>query len=352
MRSPRSSSAARSTIRPSRATVVTVPEVRMTPDLKLATVFVMPLGGKGADAMLAAFERNKRYLRGEIAHRVNLRYAPDLRFRLDTSFDEGDRIDALLRSPEVKRDLDGGRRAELMANRKKKGRDVSGWLCLDKAAGLTSTDAVASVKRLFGAAEGRPRRHARPARLRRAADRARRGDQDRPLRPGRPQGLPLHRPLGRSRPTPTTPKARPVATSDARPDRAAIEALLPEFTGEIMQRPPAFSAIKIDGERAYDLARERRGRWCSTSARSSIHRLALVDDARRATTPSSRPNAARAPMCARSPATSAAASAASAMSSALRRLVVGPFDEATMVPLDDADRRARGGRRRSRSTAS
>ena len=86
--------------------VITVPEVRMTPDLKLATVFVMPLGGKGGDLVVAALDRNKRYLRGEVAHRVNLRYAPDLRFRLDTSFDEGDRIDALLRSPEVKRDLD------------------------------------------------------------------------------------------------------------------------------------------------------------------------------------------------------------------------------------------------------
>ena len=78
----------------------------MTPDLKHATVFVMPLGGKGADTVVAAFDRNKRFLRGEVAHRVNLRDAPDLRFRLDTSFDEGDRIDALLRSPEVKRDLD------------------------------------------------------------------------------------------------------------------------------------------------------------------------------------------------------------------------------------------------------
>ena len=87
--------------------VVTVPEVRMTPDLKLATVFVMPLGGKGADVLIEALDRNKRFLRGEIAHQVNLRYAPDLRFRLDTSFDEGERIDALLRSPEVKRDLGG-----------------------------------------------------------------------------------------------------------------------------------------------------------------------------------------------------------------------------------------------------
>ncbi len=85
--------------------VVTVPEVRMTPDLKLATVFVMPLGGKNIDQVLPAFERNKKFLRGEVAHRVNMRFAPELRFALDESFETGDRIDALLRSPEVKRDL-------------------------------------------------------------------------------------------------------------------------------------------------------------------------------------------------------------------------------------------------------
>jgi ribosome-binding factor A len=86
--------------------VVTIAEVRMSPDLKLATAFVMPLGGKDADAILAALDRNRRYLRGAIAHAVELRHAPELRFHLDTSFDEGDRIDALLRSPAVKRDLD------------------------------------------------------------------------------------------------------------------------------------------------------------------------------------------------------------------------------------------------------
>jgi ribosome-binding factor A len=85
--------------------VVTVPEVRMSPDLKVATVFLIPLGGKGGEPIVAAFDRNKRYLRGEVAHRINLRNAPDLRFRLDRSFDEGERVDALLRSPEVKRDL-------------------------------------------------------------------------------------------------------------------------------------------------------------------------------------------------------------------------------------------------------
>jgi ribosome-binding factor A len=88
-------------------TVVTVAEVRMAPDLKSATAFVVPLGGKDADAVVAAFERNKKYLRGEIARQVNLRFSPELRFRLDESFDEGQRIDALLRSPDVKRDLPG-----------------------------------------------------------------------------------------------------------------------------------------------------------------------------------------------------------------------------------------------------
>ena len=85
--------------------IITVPEVRMSPDLKLATVYVMPLGGRDEADVLAAFERNKRYLRGEIAHRINLKFAPDLRFRFDERFDEAERIEKLLRSPEVKRDL-------------------------------------------------------------------------------------------------------------------------------------------------------------------------------------------------------------------------------------------------------
>ena len=86
--------------------LITVPEVRMTPDLRLATIYVMPLGGRDAKDVLAALERNKRYLRGEIAHRVNLKFAPDIRFQLDERFDEAERIDKLLRTPEVRRDLD------------------------------------------------------------------------------------------------------------------------------------------------------------------------------------------------------------------------------------------------------
>jgi ribosome-binding factor A len=84
---------------------VTVPEVRLTPDLKRATAFVMPLGGAKPEQIAAALERNRRFLRGAVARRVELKYAPELHFRVDTSFDQGARIDALLSSPEVRRDL-------------------------------------------------------------------------------------------------------------------------------------------------------------------------------------------------------------------------------------------------------
>jgi ribosome-binding factor A len=87
--------------------MITVPEVRMSPDLRLATIYVMPLGGRDAEAVIAALERNKRYLRGVIARKVNLKFAPDIRFRMDERFDEAERIEKLLRSPAVKRDLDG-----------------------------------------------------------------------------------------------------------------------------------------------------------------------------------------------------------------------------------------------------
>jgi ribosome-binding factor A len=86
--------------------LITIPEVRMTADLRLATVYVMPLAGRDTDDVIAAFERNKKFLRGEVAQQINLKFAPDLRFRVDDRFEEAARIDKLLRSPEVKRDLD------------------------------------------------------------------------------------------------------------------------------------------------------------------------------------------------------------------------------------------------------
>ena len=91
--------------------LITVPEVRMTPDLQVATIYVMPLGGRDIEEVLAALDRNKRYLRGEIARRVNLKFAPEIRFRADDRFDEAERIEKLLRTPRVRRDLEDGKRS-------------------------------------------------------------------------------------------------------------------------------------------------------------------------------------------------------------------------------------------------
>src|SRR6202008_4126706 len=92
--------------------LITVPEVRMTADLRLATIYVMPLGGRDAEAVLTALERNKRFLRGEIARRINLKFAPDIRFRVDERFDEAERIEKLLRTPEIRRDVEDKEDAE------------------------------------------------------------------------------------------------------------------------------------------------------------------------------------------------------------------------------------------------
>jgi len=87
------------------AHMITVPEVRMSPDLRLATIYIMPLGGRDEQDVLDALENNKRFMRGEIAHRINLKFAPDIRFRVDDRFDEAERIEKLLRTPAVRRDL-------------------------------------------------------------------------------------------------------------------------------------------------------------------------------------------------------------------------------------------------------
>ena len=87
------------------AHMITVPEVRMSADLRLATIYVMPLGGRDIEAVLEALERNKKFLRGEIARHVNLKFAPDIRFHADERFEEAERIEKLLRTPAVQRDL-------------------------------------------------------------------------------------------------------------------------------------------------------------------------------------------------------------------------------------------------------
>jgi ribosome-binding factor A len=87
--------------------VITVTEVRMSPDLKLATAYIMPLGGADLKPVLAALDKNRKFIRAEVAHAVNLKFAPDVRFREDETFEEAMRIERLLHSPKVRKDIEG-----------------------------------------------------------------------------------------------------------------------------------------------------------------------------------------------------------------------------------------------------
>lgn len=89
-------------------TVISVSEVRMSPDLKIATAFVSPLAARDEEAVVAALNRNARFIRGRVSPALRqMKYMPEFRFRLDVSYDNFTRIDELLRSPEVARDLTG-----------------------------------------------------------------------------------------------------------------------------------------------------------------------------------------------------------------------------------------------------
>ncbi len=87
---------------------VSVTEVRMSPDLRHATVFVKPLLGKDEEAVLKALRTNTAYLQKAVAAKVRMKYAAKLKFLADESFDEASHIDALLRDPKVARDLESG----------------------------------------------------------------------------------------------------------------------------------------------------------------------------------------------------------------------------------------------------
>ncbi|MDB5529974.1 MAG: rbfA [Devosia sp.] len=91
-----------------RGVIITVPEVRMSPDLKLANAYVMPLGGQRAEAIVEALNRHRKFIRGRVAPQINMKFAPEVKFFVDDTFEEAGRIDALLRSDKVKRDLAAG----------------------------------------------------------------------------------------------------------------------------------------------------------------------------------------------------------------------------------------------------
>ncbi|MGN6771027.1 MAG: 30S ribosome-binding factor RbfA [Rhizobiaceae bacterium] len=96
-----------------QAAVLSVSEVRMSPDLKIATAFVSPIGAADDDAVVEALNRHSRFIRGRLSPALRqMKYMPEVRFRLDTSFENFARIDRLLKSPEVARDLDDGESEE------------------------------------------------------------------------------------------------------------------------------------------------------------------------------------------------------------------------------------------------
>lgn len=94
---------------------ITVTEVSVSPDLRNATAYVMPLGGRDVAIVLAALKRAAPFLRGEVARRIRLRFAPNLRFALDERFDSADRVEKILHSPAVVHDLDDDSHAALTA---------------------------------------------------------------------------------------------------------------------------------------------------------------------------------------------------------------------------------------------
>ena len=88
------------------STVISISEVRMSPDLKIATAFVSPLGAADHDAVIKALAKNAKFIRGRVSGALRqMRSMPEFRFRIDTSYDNMSKIDQLLRSPEVARDL-------------------------------------------------------------------------------------------------------------------------------------------------------------------------------------------------------------------------------------------------------
>jgi ribosome-binding factor A len=84
---------------------VTITQVKPSPDMRYATVYCEPLGGQNAKAIVAALNRHKGFLRGEMGHLITMKFTPDLRFVEDESFAEAQKIETILKSPEVQRDL-------------------------------------------------------------------------------------------------------------------------------------------------------------------------------------------------------------------------------------------------------
>ena len=280
-----------------------------------------------------ALQRAAPQLRGEAGAPDAAQIRAGSAFRPDRSFAEAARIEALLAEERAAVGRERGRR---WRGRRSKGQPIHGWLCLDKPQGMTSTEAVSRVRRITQRAQGRPWRHPRPAGDRRAADRAwARRPRPSPTswRGASTTASPLR--LGEARTTDDA-EGEVLATSERAPDQRRDRGALPRFVGRIEQVPPRFAAVKVEGERAYDLARRgeavelapRAGRRSSGSIWSSGPIRDHVD-VRGAC-------AAAAPTCARWCAISARRSAVSATSSRCAGCRSGRSASAEAVSLDRA----------------
>jgi len=241
--------------------LVSVSEVRMSPDLKIATAFVSPMGAADDQAVIKALARNAKFIRGRVSGALRqMKYMPEFRFRARHQLRQHGphrRASAFSASGARSRPRRGRRERGLMARqqRRKKGRPVSGWLVFDKPKGMGSTDAVSKIKWLYGAEKAGHAGTLDP--LASGMLPIALGEATKTV-PYVQDGAKVYRftvAWGEERTTDDLEGA-PTKTSSARPGEAEIRAAMPKYTGVIMQTPPQFSAIKIAGERAYDLARE------------------------------------------------------------------------------------------------
>ena len=260
-----------------RGVSVTVTEVKPSPDMRHATVFVEPLGGKNADSHRGGAQPHRRFLRGELGRTIELQFTPELRFVEDTSFDGGPAHRAILHSGS------GARPGKPRRRGRGEGEDAvarlafavattsHGWLILDKPIGMTSTHAVAAVKRLFDAQKAGHAGTLDPLATGSCRG-ARRGHQDRPLSPWTARSSTLHPRWGEAR---DTDDAEGEVDRDVRPaadggrDLGRFSALHRRDPADA--RPP-IRPSRSKGERAYDLARE--GEEVELAAREIADRIA------------------------------------------------------------------------------
>ncbi|MCY4038279.1 MAG: tRNA pseudouridine(55) synthase TruB [Hyphomicrobiales bacterium] len=224
---------------------ISITEVRVSPDLRNASVFLMPLEGKETDAALEALEQTKGLLRRQLSMQMVLKRYPDLNFSLDPSFDAAREVDRLLRLPRVARDLQPGGEVRT---------PPSGWLVLDKPRGITSARAVARVKALTGAGKAGHAGTLDPN-----------ADGVLPIALGEATKLVsllseatksyrFELVWGEATATDDS-EGEVVARSSVRPKPEDIRAALGDFIGEKEQMPPHYSALHVGGVRAYTLAR-------------------------------------------------------------------------------------------------